>query len=63
MHENKWLNPRDTTVWFRADSGFGQKIRFQPYRRLIFRFWKDHPAVDLLRERINRAQSMSEDTG
>jgi len=59
VNENKWLNTRHTTIWLRADSSFGQKIRFQPYTQFTFRFWKDHPAVDLLRERVRLAHSIS----
>jgi hypothetical protein len=56
VKENKWINTRLTTIWLRADSGFGQKIKFQPYSHRTFKFWKDHPAVVLLRERVQAAQ-------
>lgn len=56
VRENKWFSTRLTTIWLRADSGFGQKIKFQPYTHRTFKFWKDHPAVVLLRERIQAAQ-------
>jgi hypothetical protein len=56
VKENKWINTRLTTIWLRADSGFGQKIKFQPYTHRTFKFWKDHPAVVLLRERVQAAQ-------
>jgi hypothetical protein len=59
IDENKWLNTRVTTIWLNADSGFGQKIRFQPYTQFTLWFWKDHPAVVLLRARVKLAQPTS----
>jgi hypothetical protein len=57
VDENKWLSTRVTTIWLNADSAFGQKIRFQPYTQFTLGFWRDHPAVVLLRERVKLAQS------
>jgi hypothetical protein len=51
IDENKWLNTRLTTIWLKTDSIFGQEVKFQPYTRFTFFFWKDHPAVVELRRR------------
>ena len=58
IDENKWLNTRVTTIWLNADSAFGQEIQFQPYAQFLL-FWRDHPAVVALRERVRLATERS----
>ena len=58
IDENKWLNTRVTTIRLNADSAFGQEIRFQPYLHFLL-FWRDHPAVVALRERVRLASERS----
>lgn len=50
--ENRWLNTRDAVIHLNSESVFGKEIRFQPYSDASVSNWRDHPAVDLLRQRI-----------
>lgn len=48
VSESRWMNPRQVTIQFHTDTGFGQAIQFVPKTRL-FGFWSSHPVVAELR--------------
>jgi hypothetical protein len=55
-----WLNRGQyATIRLNGDSPFGSEIRFLAYARFTLRFWSDHPAVVLLRERAQLARPAS----
>jgi hypothetical protein len=59
IHEN-WLNRGQyATIWLNGDSPFGQRIKFLAYARFTLRFWTAHPALVMLRERVQQAHSRS----
>lgn len=61
--DENWRNRGQVvTIWLNGDSPFGQRIRFLAYARFTIRFWTDHPALVLLRERIELAHSRSSGT-
>jgi hypothetical protein len=44
-----WVKLRPITIHLRAPSEFGQRLRFMPPMRIIFRFWIRDPIVEELR--------------
>jgi hypothetical protein len=61
--DENWLNRGQyATIWLTGDSPFGQRIRFLAYARFSLRFWTDHPALVMLRERVQLAHSSSSGT-
>jgi hypothetical protein len=61
--DESWLNRGQyATIWLSGDSPFGQRIRFLAYARFTIRFWTDHPALVMLRERVQSAHSRSSGT-
>jgi hypothetical protein len=45
--ENRWINIRPITIYFRSETIFGRHIIFMPTRR--FSIWQAHPVVGELR--------------
>lgn len=52
--ENRWINIRPVTIYFRVPTEFGQKITFMPTTR-IFGFWSSHPVVAELKKLVGIA--------
>jgi hypothetical protein len=46
--QNRWINVRPVTVYFREATVFGSKITFMPKRELLF--WRKSPVVSELKE-------------
>lgn len=50
VSQNRWLNIRPITIYFRNVTEFGDKVVFMPKRRIAFRFWRVDPVVDELKK-------------
>ncbi len=50
--ENRWINIRPVTVYFRAKTAFGNHIVFMPKSQ--FAFWRSHPVVEELKNLARR---------
>src|ERR1700722_17332241 len=50
VQQNRWLNIRPVTIYFRDATEFGDKATFMPKRRFSFRFWHVDPVVNELRQ-------------
>lgn len=50
VKQNRWLNSRPITIYFRDATEFGDKARFMPKRRIRIQFWRIDPVVNELRK-------------
>jgi hypothetical protein len=58
VSENRWVNFRPVTLYFRRFTDFGDKIVFMPKSRIIMP-WQSHPVVDEIRQMIKVATAES----
>ena len=49
VEQNRWLNIRPVTIYFREPTEFGDKATFMPKARIRLLFWKVDPVVDELK--------------
>jgi hypothetical protein len=49
VRQNRWVNFRPITIYFRDATDFGDRATFIPKRRAAIRFWRVDPIVDELR--------------
>ena len=49
VSQNRWLNIRPITIYFKDVTAFGDRVTFMPKRRIALRFWLDDPLVDELK--------------
>jgi hypothetical protein len=47
--QNRWINSRPITIYFRGATEFGDQAKFMPKRFLSFQFWRIDPIVDELK--------------
>jgi len=47
--QNIWVKVRPITIHLRTPSEYGQRLRFMPPMRIIFRFWIQDPIGEELR--------------
>ena len=50
VRQNRRLNLRPITIYFRDGTEFGDRVTFMPKRRIAIRFWREDPVVDELRQ-------------
>lgn len=50
VRQNRWLNIRPITIYFRYVTEFGDRATFMPKRRIAIRFWRVDPVVDELKQ-------------
>jgi hypothetical protein len=50
VQQNRWINFRPITIYFRDATEFGDKATFMPKPRFSFKFWRVDPVVDELRQ-------------
>jgi hypothetical protein len=51
VRQNRWLNSRPVTIYFREATEFGDKATFMPKQRIQFwQFWRVDPVVNELRQ-------------
>lgn len=51
VRQNRWLNSRPVTIYFREATEFGDKATFMPKQRIQFwRFWRPDPVVNELKQ-------------
>lgn len=48
--QNRWLNIRPVTIYFRDATEFGDRATFMPKQRITLRFWRVDPVVDELKQ-------------
>jgi hypothetical protein len=48
VRQNRWLNTKPITIYFKDATEFGDKVTFMPKQRL--QFWSDDPTVNELRK-------------
>ena len=48
VKQNRWLNSRPITIYFRNATEFGDKVRFMPKQRV--QFWRIDPVVNELKQ-------------
>jgi hypothetical protein len=48
VKQNRWLNARPITIYFRDSTEFGDKATFMPKQRI--QFWRIDPVVDELKQ-------------
>jgi hypothetical protein len=51
VSENRWINIRPVTLYFRRSTDFGNKIVFMPKTRIMWP-WSSHPVVDEIRRMV-----------
>src|SRR5690349_15578996 len=49
VSQNRWLNIRPITIYFRDVTEFGDRATFMPKMRFAIRFWHVDPVVDELK--------------
>jgi len=49
VSQNRWLNIRPITIYFRDTTEFGDRATFMPKMRFAIRFWHVDPVVDELK--------------
>jgi len=54
VSENRAINIRPVTLYFRRATDFGNKILFMPKARMMW-FWHSHPVVGEIRQMVERA--------
>jgi hypothetical protein len=50
VKQNRWINYRPITIYFRDTTEFGDRATFMPKRRFDFRFWRNDPVVSELKQ-------------
>lgn len=50
VRQNRWINYRPITIYFRDATEFGGKATFMPKRRMQLLFWRTDPVVGELRQ-------------
>jgi hypothetical protein len=50
VSQNRWLNIRPITIYFRDATEFGDRATFMPKMRFAIRFWRVDPVVDELKQ-------------
>jgi hypothetical protein len=50
VRQNRWLNSRPITIYFREATEFGDQATFMPKSRVRIRFWREDPVVDELKQ-------------
>ncbi|MGJ4940175.1 hypothetical protein ACQR1W_06335 [Bradyrhizobium sp. HKCCYLS1011] len=50
VRQNRWLNIRPVTIYFRVATEFGDRAKFMPKRRIAIRFWRVDPIVNELKQ-------------
>lgn len=50
VKQNRWLNSRPVTIYFRDATAFGDKATFIPKRRIRIQFWGTDPVVNELKQ-------------
>ena len=48
VKQNRWINPRPITIYFRDAKQFGDKVTFMPKQRI--QFWSVDPVVNELKQ-------------
>ena len=48
VKQNRWINPRPITIYFRDATQFGDKVTFMPKQRI--QFWSVDPVVNELKQ-------------
>lgn len=56
VKQNRWLNSRPITVYFRDSTEFGDRASFMPKRRIRIQFWRVDPVVDELKKLAGLAE-------
>ena len=57
VRQNRWINYRPVTIYFRDATEFGGKATFMPKRRMQLLFWRTDPVVGELRQLAGLADS------
>ena len=50
VKQNRWINSRPITIYFRDVTAFGDRATFLPKRRFRIKFWRIDPVVDELKQ-------------
>jgi hypothetical protein len=50
VKQNRWINSRPITIYFRDATEFGDKATFMPKQRMIIQFWRLDPVVHELKQ-------------
>ncbi len=50
VKQNRWLNSRPITIYFRDATEFGDNATFIPKRRIFVQFWRVDPVVNELKQ-------------
>ena len=50
VRQNRWLNTRPITIYFRHVTEFGDRATFVPKWHIAIRFWRVDPVVDELKQ-------------
>ncbi len=50
VKQNRWLNFRPVTIYFRDSTEFGDKATFMPKRQFRLQFWRTDPVVNELKQ-------------
>jgi hypothetical protein len=50
VRQNRWLNIRPITIYFRDVTEFGDRATFMPKLRVAIRFWRPDPVLDELKQ-------------
>lgn len=58
VSENRWINIRPVTLYFRRFTDFGNKIVFMPKTRIMLP-WRSHPVVDEIKRMVKVAPAES----
>ena len=57
VRQNRWINSRPITIYFRDTTEFGGKATFMPKWRMQFLFWRTDPVVSELKQLAGLAGS------
>ena len=58
VSENRWINIRPVTLYFRRSTDFGNKIVFMPKTRVMLP-WRPHPVVNEIKRMVEMATTES----
>ena len=50
VKQNRWINSRPVTIYFREATEFGDRVTFMPKQRFRIMFWRNDPVVDELKQ-------------
>jgi hypothetical protein len=50
VKQNRWINSRPITIYFSANTEFGDRATFMPKQRLRINFWRTDPVVNELKQ-------------